>query len=98
MNSKRDVAMPRDRQARRRALAERARAFLDGQLPRSEVLKDLEAEDWTDPLLRPLLEAIQSAPKKSRFSGLWGRAYEAYVAQTSALIEAAEGRAPAEPS
>jgi hypothetical protein len=82
--------MSLDRLLRRRALAARARAFLDGQLPRSEVLKDLEAEDWADPLLRPLLEAVQSAPKKSRFSGLWGRAYDAYVAQTKALIEAAE--------
>ncbi len=82
--------MSTDRQARRRSLATRARAFLEGQVPRSEVLQDLEAEDWADPVLRPMLEAVQNAPKKSRFSGLWGRAYDAYVEQTKTLIEAAE--------
>jgi hypothetical protein len=80
-----DVSTPR-----RREIAARARAFYEGALPRSEVLRDVEAEDYADPVLRPLLEAIQNHPKKSRFSGLWGKAYDAYLDKTRALIEAAE--------
>lgn len=83
-------AMTPDRIARRHEIAARARAFQDGHLARSEVLKDIEADDYADPVLRPLLEAIQNQPKKSRFSGLWGRAYDAYLAKTRELIEAAE--------
>ena len=76
--------------ARRHEIAKRARAFSEGKLPRSEVLGDVEAQDYADPVLRPLLEAIQNLPKKSRFSGLWGQAYDAYLAKTRKLIEAAE--------
>ncbi len=82
--------MLEDRKYRRHEIAVRARAYLQGMVPRSTVLEGLEAGDWEDPLLQPLLEAIQNAPKKSRFSGLWGRAYDAFVAQTEALIEAAD--------
>ena len=82
--------MTRDRFERRREIARRARAFYDGNLPRSEVFRDVEAVDYEDPVLRPLLEAVQNQPKKSRFSGLWGRPYDAYVARARALIEAAE--------
>ncbi len=77
-------------QYRRHEIAVRARAYLQGMIPRSSVLEGLEASDWEDPLLRPLLETIQNAPKKSRFSGLWGRAYDAFVAQTQALIDAVD--------
>jgi hypothetical protein len=82
--------MSLDRQSRRHEIAVRARAYLQGLVPRSVVLEDLEASDWEDPVLRPLLEQIQNAPKKSRFSGLWGRAYDAFVAKTQALIDAAD--------
>ena len=75
---------------RRHEIAVRARAYLQGMIPRSSVLEGLEASDWEDPLLHPLLETIQNAPKKSRFSGLWGKAYDAFVAQTQALIDAAD--------
>ncbi len=85
--------MSADRSRRRHEIAVRARAYLQGMIPRSTVLEDLEAGDWEDPLLRPLLESIQNAPKKSRFSGLWGRAYDAFVAQTEALIDAADHEA-----
>jgi hypothetical protein len=82
--------MSTDRQYRRHEIAVRARAYLEGLIPRSTVLEDLEASDWEDPLLRPLLETIQNAPKKSRFSGLWGRAYDAFVHQTRALIDSVD--------
>lgn len=75
---------------RRHEVAVRARAFFEGLIPRSTVLEDLEAEDWADPKLRPLLEMIQNIPKKSRFSGLWGKAYDAYVAKARELIAAAD--------
>lgn len=71
-------------------MAVRARAFFEGLIPRSTVLEDLEAADWADPKLRPLLEMIQNIPKKSRFSGLWGKAYDAYVAKARELIAAAD--------
>jgi hypothetical protein len=76
--------------ARRHEIARRARAFSEGRIPRSEVLQDVEAQDYSDPVLRPLLDAIANLPKKSRFSGLWGQAYDAYLAKTRKLIEAAE--------
>jgi hypothetical protein len=82
--------MSPDRQHRRHEIAVRARAYLKGMIPRSSVLEDLEAADWEDPLLRPLLEVIQNAPKKSRFSGLWGVAYDAFIAKTEALIDAVD--------
>lgn len=82
--------MSPDRQYRRHEIAVRARAYLKGMIPRSSVLEDLEAEDWEDPLMRPLLEVIQNAPKKSRFSGLWGVAYDAFIAKTEALIDAVD--------
>ena len=82
--------MSTDRQYRRHEIAVRARAYLEGLIPRSTVLEDLEASDWEDPRLRPLLEVIQNAPKKSRFSGLWGRAYDAFVLQTRALIDSVD--------
>jgi hypothetical protein len=85
--------MTTDRRYRRHEIAVRARAYLQGMIPRSTVLEDLEAQDWEDPLLRPLLDTIQNAPKKSRFSGLWGRAYDAFVAQTQALIDQADPEA-----
>jgi hypothetical protein len=75
---------------RRREFARRARAFYDGRLGRSEVLADVEAEDYADPVLAALLEVVQNQPKKSRFSGLWGRPYDAYVDRARALIDAAE--------
>jgi hypothetical protein len=75
---------------RRHEVAVRARAFFEGLIPRSTVLEDLEADDWADPKLRPLLEMIQNIPKKSRFSGLWGKAYDAYVAKAHELIVAAD--------
>jgi len=75
---------------RRHEIAVRARAFFEGLIPRSTVLEDLEADDWSDPRLRPLLEMIQNIPKKSRFSGLWGKAYDAYVAKARELIAAAD--------
>jgi hypothetical protein len=49
--------------ARRHEIAKRARAFSEGKLPRSEVLRDVEAQDYADPVLRPLLEAIQNLPR-----------------------------------
>jgi hypothetical protein len=75
---------------RRHEVAVRARAFFEGLIPRSTVLEGLEADDWADPKLRPLLEMIQNIPKKSRFSGLWGKAYDAYVAKARELIAAAD--------
>jgi hypothetical protein len=75
---------------RRHEIAVRARAFFEGLIPRSTVLEDLEADDWEDPKLRQLLEMIQNIPKKSRFSGLWGKAYDAYVAKAQELIAAAD--------
>ncbi|HWA17220.1 MAG TPA: hypothetical protein VG817_12345 [Gemmatimonadales bacterium] len=82
--------MSPDRQFRRHEIAVRARAYLKGLIPRSSVLEDVEAADWEDPLMRPLLEVIQNAPKKSRFSGLWGVAYDSFVAKTEALIDAVD--------
>jgi hypothetical protein len=81
---------PETRASRRHEIAVRARAFFEGLVPRSTVLEGLEAEDWADPKLRPLLEMIQNIPKKSRFSGLWGKAYDAYVAKARELIAAAD--------
>ena len=81
---------PDSRTYRRHEVAVRARAFFEGLIPRSTVLEDLEADDWADPKLRPLLEMIQNIPKKSRFSGLWGKAYDAYVAKARELIAAAD--------
>ncbi|HEY7682204.1 MAG TPA: hypothetical protein VH879_06140 [Gemmatimonadales bacterium] len=78
------------RASRRHEIAVRAHAFFEGLIPRSTVLEDVEAEDWADPKLQPLLEMIQNIPKKSRFSGLWGKAYDAYVAKARALIAAAD--------
>ncbi len=75
---------------RRHEIAVRARAFFEGLIPRSTVLEDLEAADWEDPKLHQLLEMIQNIPKKSRFSGLWGKAYDAYVAKARELIAAAD--------
>jgi hypothetical protein len=83
--------VPNDsRTYRRHEIAVRSRAFFEGLIPRSTVLEDLEADDWADPKLRPLLEMIQNIPKKSRFSGLWGKAYDAYVAKAHELIAAAD--------
>ena len=82
--------MTPDRIARRREIAGRARAYLNGALPRSSVLRDIEADDYADPELKALLELIQNQPKKSRFSGLWGIAYDAYVQRAMTLIEAVE--------
>ena len=82
--------MTPDRNYRRHEIAVRARSYLEGLIPRSSGLEDLEAADWEDPLLKPLLEIIENSPKKSRFSGLWGQAYDAYVARTKALIDAAD--------
>jgi len=82
--------MTPDRNHRRHEIAVRARSYLEGLIPRSSVLEDLEAADWEDPVLRPLLETIENSPKKSRFSGLWGQAYDAYVARTRAMIDAAD--------
>ena len=79
-----------DRSARRHEIASRARAYLENLIPRSSVLEDLEAADWEDPLLKPLLDYLKNGPKKSRTSGLWGQAYDAYVARTRALIDAAD--------
>jgi hypothetical protein len=78
------------RAARRHEIAVRARAYLEGLIPRSSVLEDVEAEDYADPKLRPLLELIENIPKKSRFSGLWGKAYDAYIARARELIVAAD--------
>jgi hypothetical protein len=75
---------------RRHEIAVRARAFFEGMIPRSSVLEGVEADDYADPKLRPLLEMIQNIPKKSRFSGLWGKAYDAYVAKARELIAAAD--------
>ncbi len=83
--------MPTDpRSGRRHEIAVRARAFLEGLIPRSSVLEGIEAEDYADPKLRPLLELIQSLPKKSRSSGLWGKAYDAFIARAHCLIAAAD--------
>ncbi|MGH7702963.1 MAG: hypothetical protein ACREMO_07700 [Gemmatimonadales bacterium] len=82
--------MSPDRIERRREFARRARAFYDDKLARSEVLADVIPEDYADPVLAPLLAAVQNQPKKSRFSGLWGRPYEATVTRARTLIEAAE--------
>jgi hypothetical protein len=81
---------PDPRAHRRHEIAVRARAFFEGLIPRSTVLEDLEADDWADPKLHQLLEMIQNIPKKSRFSGLWGKAYDAYVAKAQELIAAAD--------
>lgn len=75
---------------RRHEIAVRSRAFFEGLVPRSTVLEGLEAEDWADPKLGPLLELIENIPKKSRFSGLWGKAYDAYIARARELIAAAD--------
>ena len=40
--------------------------------------------------LRPLLELIQALPKKSRTSGLWGKAYDAFITRAHSLIAAAD--------
>ena len=46
--------MPPDpRAGRRHEIAVRARAFLEGLIPRSSVLEGIEAEDYADPKLRP---------------------------------------------
>ena len=83
--------MPTDsRSDRRHEIAVRARAYLEGLIPRSSVLEGLEAEDYSDPKLRPLLELIENIPKKSRTSGLWGKAYDAYVTRARELIAAAD--------
>ena len=83
--------MPPDpRAGRRHEIAVRARAFLEGLIPRSSVLEGIEAEDYADPKLRPLLELIQTLPKKSRSSGLWGKAYDAFIARARTLIAAAD--------
>jgi hypothetical protein len=78
------------RSGRRHEIAVRARAYLEGLIPRSSVLEDIEAADYADPKLRPLLEMIENIPKKSRFSGLWGKAYDAYIARAHELIAAAD--------
>lgn len=78
------------RSGRRHEIAVRARAFLEGLIPRSSVLEGIEAEDYADPKLRPLLELIQGLPKKSRSSGLWGKAYDAFIARAHSLIAAAD--------
>jgi len=85
--------MTPDRLERRQEIARRARLFYDGKLGRSQVFEGVEASDYEDPVLRKLLEVIQNQPKKSRFSGLWGRPYDAYVAKALSLIDDAE-RAP----
>ena len=64
--------------------------FLEGLIPRSSVLEGIEAEDYADPKLRPLLELIETLPKKSRSSGLWGKAYDAFIARAHSLITAAD--------
>jgi hypothetical protein len=78
------------RAARRHEIAVRARAYLEGLIPRSSVLEDVEAEDYADPKLHSLLELIKNIPKKSRTSGLWGKAYDAYIARANELIAAAD--------
>ena len=83
--------MPSDpRAGRRHEIAVRARAFLEGLIPRSSVLEGIEAEDYADPKLRPLLELIETLPKKSRSSGLWGKAYDAFIARAHSMITAAD--------
>jgi hypothetical protein len=78
------------RAGRRHEIAVRARAYLEGLIPRSSVLEGVEAEDYADPKLSPLLELIANIPKKSRTSGLWGKAYDAYIARARELIAAAD--------
>ncbi len=81
---------PDSRRERRHEIAVRARAYLEGLIPRSSVLEGLEAADYADPKLRPLLELIENIPKKSRTSGLWGKAYDALIARARDLIAAAD--------
>ncbi|MEO8633992.1 MAG: hypothetical protein ABI587_01835 [Gemmatimonadales bacterium] len=81
---------PDPRAGRRHEIAVRARAFLEGLIPRSSVLEGIEAEDYADPKLRPLLELIEALPKKSRTSGLWGKAYDAFIARANSLIASAD--------
>jgi len=79
-----------DRRYRRHEIAVRARAWIEGLVPRSVVLEELTEADWNDPLLQPLLDTVKNAPKKSRTSGLWGRAWDAFVKQMRLLIDAAD--------
>ena len=52
--------MTTDRSLRRHEIAVRARAYLQGLVPRSTVLEGLEACDWEDPLLRPTAETASA--------------------------------------
>jgi hypothetical protein len=79
-----------DRAARRRELARQARAFFGGSLGRSAILEALTPADESDPALSELIGLIRNQPKKSRFSGLWGKAYDAYIEKAMSLIRIAE--------
>ena len=65
--------------ARRRYVAERILASYDGQVSGRDVLAEIRSEDFDDPVLEELLDVFQHQPAKSRWWGLWGAAYDAYV-------------------
>lgn len=65
--------------ARRRYVAERILASYDGHASGKDVLAEIRSEDFDDPVLEELLDDFQHQPAKSRWWGLWGAAYDAYV-------------------
>ena len=67
------------RLARRRYVAERILASYDGQANGSDVLAEMQREDFDDPVLEELLDLFEHQPAKRRWWGLWGAAYDSYV-------------------
>ena len=65
--------------ARRRYVAERILASYGGQASGKDVLAEIRSEDFNDPVLEELLDLFEHQPAKSRWWGLWGAAYDAYV-------------------
>jgi hypothetical protein len=72
----------------RRHDAKRARAFSEG-FPSSEVLRDVEAQDYADPVLRPCSRPFRTFPRSPASRGSGGRPTMP-LAKTRKLIEAAE--------
>jgi hypothetical protein len=73
---------------RRLFVAERILSTYDGQAKAQDVLAEMDDADFNDPVLEELLDLFQHEPAKSRVWGLWGAAYDAYIARGRALAAA----------
>ena len=76
------------RSSRRRYLAERILASYRGEADARDVFAEVGGEDYDDAVVGELLDLFEHQPVKSRWWGLTGPAYDAYVSRVRALAAA----------